>query len=257
MTTHTHAKPAGTPTWVDLLAPDPEAAREFYRALFGWEYDIAGPEFGGYTNARVGERVAAGMGGPMPGAPPMPSAWSVYFATEQIEADVARAVELGAKVLYPPMAVGEFGSMAGCEDPAGAAFSFWQAGTHTGSQVNDEPASAVWYELYAPNAQQARDFYAALLGATAEPMPGDTEYYVLKHGERELCGVMQIDPAWGAFPAQWMIYFGVADADAAVAAITAHGGKAMSAVEETPFGRMAAVADPAGAQFKVIEVPQG
>lgn len=257
MTTHAQAKAPGTPTWIDLMAPDLDAARSFYQAVFGWEYDIGGPEFGGYTTARVGPRSAAGLGGPMPGAPPMPAAWSMYFATDNAEADVARAVELGAKVHNPPMVIGSFGSMATCEDPTGAPFSFWQAGDHIGAQVTDEPGSAAWFELYSPNAAQARDFYAALLGATVEPMPGDMEYYVLKHGEDQLCGIMQIDPAWGAFPPQWITYFAVADADAAVAAITANGGKAMSAVEDTPFGRMAAVADPSGAQFKVIQPPQG
>lgn len=254
MTTHTHAKPAGTPTWIDLMAPDIEAARSFYRTLFGWEYDIGPAEYGGYSNARVGERVAAGIGGPMPDAPPAPSAWSLYFATEHIEADVARAVELGAKVHVPPMAIAPFGSMAMLEDPTGAVFGFWQAGEHKGSQITDEPGSAAWYELYSPDAKRARDFYTALLGTTADPMPGDMEYYVLKRGEQQLCGVMQIDPAWGGFQPQWMTYFGVADADAAVAATTANGGKAMSPVEPTPFGRMAALQDPAGAQFKIVEV---
>ena len=161
MTTYSHAKPAGTPTWIDLMTPDIDAARKFYHAVFGWEYDIGDPEFGGYTTARLGKRTTAGLMGNQPGAPPMPSAWSLYFATENIEADVARAVKLGAKVLYPPMVVGEFGSMATCEDPTGAAFSFWQAGQHVGSQVTDEPGSTTWYELYAPNAKQARDFYTA------------------------------------------------------------------------------------------------
>ena len=35
MTTYTHAQPAGTPTWVDLIAPDAQAARAFYQAVFG------------------------------------------------------------------------------------------------------------------------------------------------------------------------------------------------------------------------------
>ncbi|HMQ34961.1 MAG TPA: VOC family protein, partial [Chloroflexaceae bacterium] len=161
------------------------------------------------------------------------------------------------QVLFPAMAIGEFGSMAVCVDPTGVPFGFWQAGRHVGSQVNDEPGSAAWYELYSPDAGRARDFYTALLRATAEPMPGDLEYYVLRHGEDQLCGVMQIDPAWGALKPQWITYFAVADADAAVAAIAANGGTVMSAVEDTPFGRMAAVADPGGAHFKVIQPPQG
>lgn len=254
MTTHTQPKPPGTPTWVDLLAHDLDMARNFYHAVFNWEYDIGPPEYGYYTNARVGERVAVGMGGAMPDAPPTPSTWSLYFATNDIEADVARAVELGAKVHVPAMAIEPYGSMALLEDPTGAAFGFWLAGEHIGSQVNDEPGGVAWYELCSSNAQQARDFYCALFGTTAEPMPGGEEYYVLKRGDEQLCAVMQIDPALGAVQPQWITYFGVADADASVATVTANGGKVLSAVEPTPFGRMATLADPAGAQFKIVEV---
>jgi uncharacterized protein len=256
MTTHLQAKPAGTPTWIDLLAPDVDAARSFYRAVFDWEYDIGAPEYGGYTTARVGSRAAAGLAGPQPDAPPMPAAWSLYFATEKIEADVARAVELGAKVLFPPMVVGAFGSMATLEDPTGSAFSFWQAGEHVGSQVTNEVGAAAWYELYSSNAKQARDFYTALLGATADPMPGSLEYYVLKHGEEMFAAIMQIDPAWGAFHPQWVTYFGVADADETVAVVTRNGGKVMGSIDDSPFGRIAALMDPAGATFKIVEMPK-
>ncbi len=255
MTTYSQAKSAGTPTWIDLMAPDIEAARQFYHAVFGWVYDIGGPEFGGYTTARLGDRTTVGMMGNQPGAPPMPAAWNLYFATDNMDADVARAVALGAKVLSPAMMVGEFGGMATCEDPTGATFSFWLAGQHVGSQVTDEPGSTTWCELYTPNAKQARDFYTALLGATGDPMPGDMEYYVLKHGEKMLGGIMQIDPAWGNMPAQWINYFAVADADATAALIIKHGGKIMGNVDDSSFGRLAAVIDPSGAMFKIIQPP--
>jgi len=52
------------------------------------------------------------------------------------------------------------------------AFSFWQAGQHIGSQVTDESGATTWHEMYASDAKKARDFYMALLGATADPMPG-------------------------------------------------------------------------------------
>jgi predicted enzyme related to lactoylglutathione lyase len=155
------------------------------------------------------------------------------------------------------MVVGPFGSMAVCADPTGATFCFWQAGQHIGTEVTDEPGSPAWYELYAPSAQQARAFYSALLGTTAEPMPGAMEYYVLKHGATELAGIMQIDPAWGSFPPQWITYFAVADAEAAVAAVTRNGGTAMSPIDDTPFGRIAALLDPGGASFKIVETPKG
>jgi predicted enzyme related to lactoylglutathione lyase len=257
MTTHSQAKPAGTPTWIDLMAPDIDAARTFYHTVFGWDYAIGGPEFGGYTTARLGQRTTAGLIGPQPDAPPMPAAWALYFATDNIEADLARAMQLGTKVIFPAMAVGEFGSMATCEDPTGAAFSFWQAGSHVGSQVTDEPGSTTWCELYTSNAQQARDFYAALLGASADPMPGGMEYYVLKHGEQMLGGIMQIDPSWGDFHSQWGTYFSVANADETVATVTKHGGKVMGPIDDSPFGRIAALMDPSGATFKIVQPPAG
>jgi len=171
--------------------------------------------------------------------------------------DVGHAVELGAKVLSPTMAVGDFGSMAVCEDPTGAAFSFWQAGTHVGAQVTEDPGSAAWYELYSSNAKQARDFYMAVLGATVDVMPGDMEYYVLKHGDQQMCGIMQIDPTWGDFHSQWVTYFSVANTDETVAVVTKLGGKVMGPVDDSPFGRIAALMDPSGAAFKVVQSPAG
>lgn len=257
MTTHTRAKPAGTPTWIDLATPDADAARAFYHALFGWDYDIGGPEFGGYTTARVGQHMAAGIGGnTSPDGTTYPVAWGLFFASDNIEADVARAVGLGATVLFPAMTVGEFGRMAACIDPGGAVFSYWQAGTHIGAEVTDEPGSPTWYELYAADAKQSRDFYAALLGATAEPMPGDMEYYFLKHGNEMLAGVMQIDPAWGELPPHWAIYFLVADTDKSAGIAASHGGKVLGPIEDTPHGRMASLVDPFGANFKIIQPPQ-
>ncbi len=222
-----------------------DGARAFYRAVFGWDYDIGGPEFGGYTTARAGQHTAAGIGGNVSADGTIfPVVWGLYFATDDIEADVARAVELGATMLFPAMTVGEFGRMASCLDPGGAVFSFWQAGSHIGAQVTDEPGSTTWFELYSPDAKRARDFYAALLGMAAEPMPGDMEYYFLKRGDEMLAGVMQIDPAWGDFT----------DKTAEVA--VSHGGQVLGPIEDTPYGRMASLVDPFGANFKIIQPPQ-
>ncbi len=255
MPTHEHAQPAGTPAWIDLTTPDAEASRAFYHAVFGWEYDIGDPEFGGYTTARLGKRSTVGIVGNQPDGPQLPAAWGLYFATNNIDADVARAVSAGAKVLYPTMMVGEFGGMATCEDPAGATFSFWQAGQHLGAGVTNEPGSMAWHELYTPNAKQARDFYTNILGASADPMPGGMEYYVLKHGEQMLAGIMQIDPAWGGLQPQWITYFAVANVDETVAIVTKLGGKIMGNIDNSPFGRIAALMDPHGATFKIVEPP--
>ncbi len=257
MTTHLQAKPAGTPTWTDHASPDAEAARNFYHAVFGWQYDIGGPEFGGYTTARLGDRTVAGLSGIPESMPNLKPSWGLFFASNDVNADVARAEALGAKVVFPVMVVGPFGSMVHLEDPTGGPFAFWQAGSHVGWQVSDEPGSIGWLEMSSSNAKQACEFYTALLGATADRMPGDLEYYTLEQGANQLAGIMQIDPSWGPMPSQWVNYFVVADADATVATVIKHGGQQMGSIDDTPFGRLAALMDPFGAIFKIMQPPQG
>jgi predicted enzyme related to lactoylglutathione lyase len=48
------------------------------------------------------------------------------------------------------------------------------------------------------------------------------------------------------------VYFGVEDTDAALVKIVDLGGSVLMAAEDTPYGRLAAVADPTGAQFKLV-----
>ena len=117
--------------------------------------------------------------------------------------------------------------MAICQDPTGAAFGVWKAWIHSGATVTEDIGSMAWCELYSPDAKRARDFYSALLGTSSNPMPGPMEYYVLQHGEQQLAGIMQIDPAWGNMHPAWLVYFSVANTDATVAVITKHGGKVM------------------------------
>jgi len=52
---------SGVPCWVDTTQPDPEAAAEFYGALFGWRLeDMMPPDAPGrYFAARLGGRVTS------------------------------------------------------------------------------------------------------------------------------------------------------------------------------------------------------
>src|SRR5579863_2015661 len=35
--------PDGVPSWIDTEQPDPEAAQDFYRRLFGWTFEAVSP----------------------------------------------------------------------------------------------------------------------------------------------------------------------------------------------------------------------
>ena len=63
-----------------------------------------------------------GAGGMMPlPAPGMPTHWLAYVIVENADQSLAKAVELGAKVLAPVMCIGEVGRVAVIQDPLGAA----------------------------------------------------------------------------------------------------------------------------------------
>ena len=51
----------------------------------------------------------------------VPAHWAVYFASDDTDAAVAKATDLGGQLLMPPMDT-PFGRVAGVSDPQGAAF---------------------------------------------------------------------------------------------------------------------------------------
>ena len=52
-------------------------------------------------------------------------------------------------------------------------------------------------------------------------------------------------------PSRWDFYLGADDVDKTVQVIVDHGGSVIRAAEDTPYGRLAAVADPTGAGFNL------
>ena len=254
MTVRTKPWPAGVPCWTDLATPDLDAARAFYGAVLGWEFEApAGPEFGGYVNAHVRGAAAAGLGPVQQEG--MPSAWTVYVAGDDVEKTAADITEHGGTVVLPPGQVGEMGSLLVALDPTGAAFGVWQAGRMIGAGIANEPGGLVWEDLRSPDPDRARSFYAGVFGWRHQPLPDageDYQTFALPGSEIILGGIggmMGHDDV----PPHWLAYFGVRDVEAALAAVEPRGGTVHTRHFETTFGRMAAVTDPAGATFWVIE----
>ena len=109
--------------WCDLRSSDPDAARDFYAAVFGYSYtpmEMAGPAYA--TFALGADGAPAGGIGDMMGAPDgVPSHWLVYFAVDDAGEAAAQAGELGGAVLTEPFD-SPFGRMAPMTDPFGATF---------------------------------------------------------------------------------------------------------------------------------------
>jgi len=246
--------PVGAPCWVDLFTSEPEKSRAFYGELFGWTSEDAGPEYGGYINfSKDGIQVAGGMRND--GSNGTPDAWSVYLATENIEATVKEAEANGAQVFVPAMAVGELGSMAVMADVGGAAIGAWQPGLHKGFGVFDEPDTPAWFELQTREYDASVKFYRDVFKWSTQTMGDSPEfrYTTLVDREEQLAGIMDASGFLpDGVPSHWAIYFKVESTDAALTKITELGGAVVQPAEDTPYGRIASATDPTGAMFKLM-----
>ncbi|QTJ67809.1 VOC family protein [Rhodococcus sp. ZPP] len=245
----------GAPCWIDLTSSDPAQVIPFYTDLFGWTADTdEDPQYGGYTIFGKNGSPIAGLGPQQPGNP-YGNIWTNYIASEDAQATAAKAADAGGRVMMPPMVVGDQGSMAILADPAGAVIGVWQADQHSGFGLVDEPGAPVWHETLSRNYASVLPFYADVFGWSYESMGDSTEfrYSQAKIGDRMVAGVMDADAFLPeGVPSFWQFYLGVDDADAAVARVTELGGSVQREPEDSPFGRLASVADPLGASFQIM-----
>lgn len=114
----------GAACWHELITDDVDAASSFYRAVLGWEARTHGPEVaGGYREFVIGDRMVGGLMAKPPMMPAgAPSFWGVYFAVADVDATVAKAVDLSGRVIVEPrdIAPGRFATVA---DSTGAVFN--------------------------------------------------------------------------------------------------------------------------------------
>ncbi len=249
--------PLGAPCWIDVFTSDPDKSQAFYSQLFGWTAESAGEEFGGYFNfSKDGQPVAGGMKND--GQSGAPDGWSVYLATDSAQATADAAVANGGQIIVPVMEIMQLGNMAVLADVGEAAIGVWQPGTFQGFGIIGEPGTPNWFELHTRDYDAAVTFYQDVFKWETHVASDTPEfrYTTLGEGESQLAGIMDASAFLpdGA-PACWSIYFGVEDADAALAKVVELGGSVILAAEDTPYGRLAQASDPTGASFKIVAGP--
>jgi predicted enzyme related to lactoylglutathione lyase len=245
----------GTPSWVELSGtPDIDGSESYYRQLLGWEIPELpnSAELGGYRRAKLNGRDVAGVMGKMDDA--QPCVWATYVSVEDADATLDKVREGGGSVMVEPMDVMGLGKMAVFTDPTGAVCGIWQPGTFVGAELVNEDGAFGWNELGTRDVPAAREFYGKVFGWTVEEqeMPGMGTYNIWKDGEHVRGGMMDISGMPDEVPPHWLVYFTVADADAAAETTKAAGGQLLNGPFDIPVGRIAILMDPQGAMFAVM-----
>ncbi len=118
---------AGQVVHVEFPSADIERAQRFWSGLFGWEFGESVMPGMEYRMARTGEESGAAVTqtDEQPGHP------NFYFATDDIDASIAKVEELGGqtetKVPVPMM-----GWFVACTDSEGNVFHLWQMDPEAG-----------------------------------------------------------------------------------------------------------------------------
>ncbi|MCP4898152.1 MAG: VOC family protein [bacterium] len=113
--------------WVEMTTDDPNAAKGFYRDLFGWKYEEMPMEGGNVYSMFQPE--TGGPGGGIMAKPceDAPTAWMPYVGVDDLVASVERVKELGGVVHMGPMPVAGHGEFAVIADPTGGVLGLWHS----------------------------------------------------------------------------------------------------------------------------------
>jgi uncharacterized protein len=254
----------GVPCWVDASEPDPEAALDFYRGLFGWEfqdvipasserkYFIARGEARGssifdLSGDKHGGDVAAVRS--IPEAAPPTAMWNTYFWVDSADEAASKVRDAGGGVVMEPFDFMNACRMAVFTDPEGAAFCVWEAKEHKGARVVNDPGALVFNGLNTRDVEGAKSFYGSVFGwqtlaigggGEGWGLPGYGDYLERYHpdlrkrmaeagapeGFEDVVGsINPIADDLPETPAHWSVTFAVDDADAIAAKAAELGGK--------------------------------
>lgn len=246
-------------SWTDLSAGDLEGQTGFYEGLLGWTHtDMPLGDGMTYRMFKTGGHDVAGI---IPLAPEQaemgqPSAWNSYVHAEDVDATVAKAVELGAEVIMPPTDMPGAGRTAAIKDPTGAFLFFWKPVEPDATTEYGKAGTLSWVELDTRDPQRAIDFYTRLLDWHIESSGGgEMPYWEVKVDGQSEAGIMPMpEMVPPEVPSYWLPYFTVTDAKGAAAKAAGLGGRVLVGPLEVPGDLwFSVVADPQGATFGLMQ----
>jgi predicted enzyme related to lactoylglutathione lyase len=243
----------GTPCWVSLMVHGLDATKDFYEALFGWEFSPGPDQLGPYVRALIDGKEVAAIGR-LPVDRQLPVAWTPYMATADADATAEAIRSACGTVGVGPLDAADAGRMVIGSDPEGAVFGVWQPAAHHGTAVYGTHGTPVWNELLTREAASVVKFYQAVFGYEVEAVaPADADRLTLcveGHPVAAIHGVGSALPRDRG--PHWMTYFEIEDTDEATRHVVELGGQVLQPPTEGTRGWLATVADPEGAVFTIV-----
>jgi predicted enzyme related to lactoylglutathione lyase len=247
----------GKVVWAELITPDLAAAERFYGGLFGWTFRDTKAGVTDYALVLLDGRPIGGLvSQPIPAGQKRQPAWLTFLAARDVDAVQRAALAHGGKVLVRPYTYPSRGRQAILTDPQGAAFGVLASQTGDPPDYLAEPGEWIWSSVLAKNPDTDAAFYRALFGYDVFDLPSDDNlrHVILSNDDFARVGVNQLPADSARRHSHWLDFVRVNDATDAAQKATALGGRVLVEPRvDRHGGKLAVLADPAGAPFGVME----
>lgn len=250
----------GKMIWADLTTPNLAGAEQFYAGLFGWSFHDFHMGDGVYAVAFLDGRPVSGLlqKAVTPGDNRQPI-WLTLFAVRDVGATKRAALEHGGKVVFGPTAYPQRGAQAVLTDPDGAVFGVLASSSGDPPDYLAAPGEWIWSSLFADDADAEAAFYRTLFGCEVFDLPSDDglEHMILSTGDYARAGVNALPNDSHHRHPHWLNFVWVVNAaDMAAKAVSLGGRVLVEPRNDRHGGKLAVIADPAGAPVGLMEWPE-
>ena len=185
-------------------------------------------------------------------------AWLSFIAVRDVDATQNLAVQHGAKVLFAPHSFPDRGREAVLADPQGAVFAVLASSSGDPPDVLGEPGEWIWSSLITSDPDAGAAFYQTLFDYEVFDLPADegAEHLLLATDNYARASANSWPANKPNAHPHWLNYVRVEDADKTAAKAVALGGRILVEPRvDRHGGKVAVIADPAGAAFGLLEWP--
>ena len=252
-----HEHHPGKIIWADLVTPDLAAAESFYSAMFGWTFQAIHSGDVEYAVARApdGDVIAGLLQKALPTGENRQPAWLTFIAVRDVDAAERTALNNGAKSVSKPKSYPGRGRQAVLADPDGAVFAILASSSGDPGDSLSPPGEWIWSSLLAQDPDKEATFYQTLFRYDIYDLPREDggAHVILSSDDYARAGVNPL-PTTGHRRPHWLNFVRVVSADDAAAKAVSLGGKVLvQPVEDRHGGKVAVIADPAGAPIGIME----
>lgn len=242
----------GKVIWHDLVTPDLEAAKRFYSALFGWSFRDVG---NGYSVAYSrGEAVAGVFQRARPTGARRQPLWLSFISVNDAGNAAHLAEQSGARILSGPKSHPNRGEQAVLSDPEGAMFGVLASSSGDPADYLANPGEWIWSVVLVRDPDQEASFYQKVFDYEVFDISEGTPLQVVLSSQDYARATVRPLAQTSRGRTRWLGFVRVDDVARAASKAQSLGARVLVEPRtDRHGGRLAVIADPAGAPVGLME----